>query len=203
MLLAVNRCIRVVRPAIYANSFSKKRSAAMAVCAWILPILSIIVLALATWKQPKSVAVESVTCAQLYLKNFTSNLVYLIMSIINITVPSIVIAACYIKIYQAIRHHNTAAAPSSQGGHSAYGVDESKVTRMLTVVVVGFYLCWLPQLITHVLLALAVIGQTVLKYWTFYYAAPLLASSVLNPMICGTMSQSFINEFLKILRRQP
>ena len=153
--------------------------------------------------QPTTVTSKSANCFKLFLKTYTSNPVYLLICIIFIAVPSIVIVMCYIKIYQIIRHHNTATAPSSQGGHSDYGVEESRVTRMLTVVVVGFYLCWLPQHITAILLALALIGQTAFRYSTFYFDVPFLASSVINPMVYGTVSQSFRNEFLKILRRQP
>ena len=201
--LTINRYVRVVRPELYAHIFSKKRSVAMVVCVCIVAIAVNTVLAVVMRMQPPTVASKSANCFKLFLKNYTSNPVYLFICIIFIAFPSIVIVMCYIKIYQTIRHHNTAAAPSSQGGHSAYGVEESKVTRMLTVVVVGFYLCWLPQLITAILQALDVIGETAFRYSTFYFNVPFLASSVLNPMVYGTMSQSFRNEFWKILRRQP
>ena len=91
------------------------------------------------------------------------------ISIIFIAVPSITVVACYIKIYQTIRQHNTAAAPSSQQRLSSYGVEEAKITRMLTVVVVGFYLCWLPSLISNLSLALDLLGVTDIKYWNFYH----------------------------------
>ena len=109
-----------------------------------------------------------------------------IIPLISIAVSGVIIVACYIKIYQTIRQHNTAAAPSSQWEHSSYEVEEAKITRMLTVVVVRFYLCWL-----HI------------KYGSVFYFLPLFVSSVIYPVVYGTMSQSFRNEFLKILRRQP
>ena len=203
VLLAINRYIRVVQPALYVNIFSKKRSVRMVVCVWIVAIpLTTVVLVISMRKKTQTVDVESTRCIYFLLNDILSK-INLVIYIITIAVPSIIIVACYIKIYQTIRHHNTAAAPSSQGGHSDYGVEESKVTRMLTVVVVGFYLCWLPQVFTAILLALALIGQIALRYSIFYFNVPFLASSVLNPMVYGTMSQSFRNEFWKILRHQP
>ena len=208
MLLAINRYFRVVRPALYTNIFSKKRSIAMAVCAWLTKTAITVVLDLTTREQPGKLSDESVkSCYQLRKKTGGSSKLYFhitvqILSMIYIAVPSVTIVACYMKIYKTIRQHNTAAAPSSQGGHSSYGVEEAKITRMLTVVVVGFYLCWLPLLISSILLAVDLFGETAFKYWNFFYTLPVFTSSVINPMVYGAMSQSFRNEFLKILRRQ-
>ena len=206
MLLAFNRYFRVVQPALYANIFSKKRSVAMAVCAWIKAIAIVVVLSLATGKQPQKLPVEPLTtkCVQLPPGTDSSKLFYnYIIPIIHIVVSGLTIVACYIKIYQTIRQHNTAAAQSSQGGQSSYGVEEAKITRMLTVVVVAFYLCWLPPFIGSILLALDLLEETAIKYWNFYFTFPIFTSSVINPMVYATMSQSFRNEFMKILRRHP
>ena len=204
MLLAINRYFRVVQPALYKKMFSKKRSVAMAVCVWVVTIARITAVAFAARKQPqKDNTIESVSSCVKIMRESNLPKLYGVMAIIFTVVPSVTVVACYIKIYQTIRQHNTAAAPSSQGGHSSYGVEEAKITRMLTVVMVGFYLCWLPPLISSILLDQDLIGETAFKYWNFYFTFPLLAGSVINPMVYGTMCQSFRNEFMKILRYQP
>ena len=154
-------------------------------------------------KQPRKLTVEPVAPCVQFLQSMFLSKNYGSLPIVSIAVPSVTIVVCYIKIYQTIRQHNAASAPSSQGGHSSYGVEEAKITRMLTVVVVGFYLCWLPPLINITLLSLALLGETAMNYGNFSFFVPLFASSVINPMVYGTMSQSFRKEFLKILRRQP
>ena len=165
MLLAINRYFRVVQPALYTKIFSKKRSVAMAVCVWLVTIARITAVAFAARKQPqKDNTIESVSSCVKIMRESNLPKLYGIMAIIFIVVPSVTVVACYIKIYQTIRHHNTAAAPSSQGGHSYYGVEEAKITRMLTVVVVGFYLCWLPPLISSIFLDQDLIGETTFKY---------------------------------------
>ena len=203
-LLAVNRYFRVVRPALYPSIFSKKRSAAMAVCVWVVTIAMITAIGFVTSKQPQKVTIikSVVSCIQ-FVQQTSSSKVPFDISIINIAVPSITVMTCYIKIFQTIRQHNTASAPSSQGGHSSYGVEEAKITRMLTVVMVGFYLCWLPPLISYISPALGLFGETAIKYCNFYHTFPFYASSATNPMAYATMSHSFRNEFLKIFRFEP
>ena len=204
MLLAVNRYFRVVRPALYPSIFFKKRSVAMAVCAWVVTIAQFTVVFFATTKQRQNfTTIESVVSCIQFVQTTVSSKLHFVTSVIYIVVPSLIIVACYIKIYQTIRQHNNAAAPSSEGVHSSYGVEEAKITRMLTVAVVGFYLCWLPLLLCNTLLSLDLLGENAFKYQNFYHTFPLFASSATNPMVYGTMSQSFRNEFLKILRRQP
>ena len=203
MLLAINRYFCVVRPALYANIFSKKRSVAMAVSVWVVTIAVVTVVYFPTGKQPRKLTVEPVAPCVQFLQSMFLSKIYGSLPIVSIAVPSVTIVVCYIKIYQTIRQHNAASAPSSQGGHSSYGVEEAKITRMLTVVVVGFYLCWLPPLINITLLSLALLGETAMNYGNFSFFVPLFASSVINPMVYGTMSQSFRKEVLKILRRQP
>ena len=157
-----------------------------------------------TSKQPQKVTIikSVVSCIQ-FVQQTSSSKVPFAISIINIAVPSITVMTCYTKIFQTIRQHNTASAPSSQGGHSSYGVEEAKITRMLTVVMVGFYLCWLPPLISYISPALGLFGETAIKYRNFYHTFPFYASSATNPMAYATMSHSFRNEFLKIFRFEP
>ena len=175
----------------------------MTVYVWVVTIAMTIVLDFATRKQFQGFIVEQTPPCVKFLGNNVLSKLYGIIPIIFIAVPSTTIVACYIEIYQTIRQHNTAAAPSSQGGHSSYGVEEAKITRMLTVVVVGFYLCWLPPLTSIILLDVGLIGETTIKYWYLYFLFPFYASSVINPIVYGAMSQSFRNEFLKIFRRHP
>ena len=203
MLLAVNRYFRVVRPAIYPSIFSKKRSVAMAVCVCVVTIALVTVVGFVTRNKPqKCNTIDSVASCIQFVQTTGSSKLYFVLSNIYIVVPSLTIVACYIKIYQTIRRHNTAAAPSSQRGHSSYGVEEAKITRMLTVVVVAFYLCWLPPLISYILLALGLSEGILINYWNFFHTFPVFASGCINPMVYVTMSHSFRNKFMKILRRQ-
>ena len=150
MLLAINRYYRVVRPVLYANIFSKKRAVTMIIGVWVVTIVLVTVDDFAIRKHPQKLTVKPVASCVQFLQSTGLSIFYFVIAVIYLVVPSITIVACYTKIYQTIRQHNTAAVPSSQGGRSSYGMEEAKITRMLTVVVIGFYLCWLPLLISSI-----------------------------------------------------
>ena len=73
------------------------------------------------------------------------------------------------------------------------------MTRLLTVVVVCFYFCWLPVYVSSVMMYLK-LGERLYKYRNFYYLFPVFASSAVNPIVYGVMNQRFRKEFVKIIR---
>ena len=200
MLLAINRVVSVVRPEKYTNMFSKKRSIAIAASAWIVTLVTVTIESFLFGLQfQNNITVVPNLCIPLISSPGVS-VVITVLQNAYIAVPSLVVAVCYVKIYRTIRQHNTAAAPPSQGAHSAYGVEEAKITRILTIIVVGFYLCWLPMFVTNFLNFFDAIGIGSIKFYNFYTTMPLFASSAVNPIIYATLSNSFRSEFRKILR---
>ena len=200
MLLTINRYFCVVRPSMYTSIFSKKRSIAMAACAWVITAVTAIGL-FTTEIHFKTFAVQPATCYW-FFTNAIAFILFRMIQIVYMSVTSVVIVVCYVKIHHTIWQHNIACASSLQGRHSvAYGVEEAKITRTLSVVVVAFYICWVPVLVTTILRTLNALGPTAIKYYNFYSSFPLFACSVINPVIYATTSRPFRNEFLRILRR--
>ena len=199
MLIAVNRFLHITRPALFHKVYSKKYTVLMAISAWILPIVLMTGRSLASTRRFQTFAVQPTQCFQVFPD--TSQLINLtVIQNALIAIPSLVIVICYVKIYQAIRHHNTAIDKSSQEGHSAYGVEEARITRIMALVVVGFYLCWLPVFISNILRVSNTLSDFFIKFSTFCFLFPVFTGSVINPVIYATMSQPFRKEFLKILR---
>ena len=200
MLLAINRVVCVVRPEKYTNMFSKKRSIAIAASAWIVTLVTVTIESFLFGLQFQN---NSTVVPALCIPVISSPSVSVVITVTQnayIAVPSLVVAVCYVKIYRTIRQHNTAAAPPPQGAHSAYGVEEAKITRLLTIIVVGFYICWMPVFVTNFMDFFDAIGIGGIKFYNFYITLPLFASSAVNPIIYATLSNSFRNEFRKILR---
>ena len=198
LVLAVNRYVRVVRPAQHKIIFSKKRSVTIIVCAWSVTIVMSVCSFLINKTQRQTFATQPASCFQFFSDNRPSK-INNSAGFTYIVLPGLVIVLCYVKIFRTIRRHNTAATPSAQGGHSAYGVEEAKMTKILTFLVVGFYFCWLPVLAFTVLVMANATGEAVFKYFNFYYTFPIFASSVINPIVYAILNRSFRNEFLKIL----
>ena len=191
MLLAINRYFRVVRPAMYRTIYSRKSLAVMATTAWLLPAVIVCVgwtiLALEFRPNPANPSIILIAFSSTSVK-----ISYHILCSSSIAIASLVVTSCYVKIY---RHHNTAAAPSSQEGHSSYGAEEAKITRILTILLIEFCLCYLPPFVTAILAFLTLILENSVKYWNFCFTFPVFASSGINPLIYATMSRPFRREF--------
>ena len=147
MLLAINRYFRVVRPNLYHNIYSKKSSTFMVVTAWILTTLVINVGYHLVGVQFHISRFNPISPVAVF-PNRNASIYYNVIRDISITFPSLIVIVCYSKIYQTIRQHNSAAAPPPQEEHSPYGVEEAKMTRLLTVVVVCFYFCWISVFVS-------------------------------------------------------
>ena len=197
MMLAINRYFRVVRPELYGNIYSKKSSALMSIAAWIIGLL-VAVSFLAAKLRYENIRSHP-TVHQLIFSSRISFIYVTTVSGFLIIIPCLVVAVCYVKIYKTIRFHNTATAPSSQNDNSPYGVQEARITRLLTVVVVGFYLCLFPRYITIILEGLKLLPLGVSRYIVFMRTFPLFTSSVINPIFYGVMNPSFRLEFVKIV----
>ena len=203
MLLAVNRYFRVGQPNLYAVVFSTKRSIIMAVSAWIITIAITSLNAIVSELQFKTTTALPNSCMQVY-PSYTVSMFSITLQSIYIVIPSFIIILCYVKIYKTIRRHNKRSPSALQRRRtSAYGVEETKITQVLTVVVVGFYTCWLPVLVTNILNYSDIIGKAESKYTHFFITFPMFASCIINPIIYATMSQVFRREFLNIFRGFP
>ena len=198
MLLAINRFVRVTRPVLYPRIYSKKRSIVTIGCTWVVSIVVVVVLFFVTGIQFRT-SINQPTFCLWYFSDTSGSITVTVVRSLYISVCSLVVIVCYIKIYRVIRQHNISVAPSTQGGNSVLGVEEAKMTRILTAVVVGFYLCYMPVLVSNILSVSGVVADTN-KYFNFYFTFPFFASSVINPVIYATMSQPWRKEFLELLR---
>ena len=199
-LLAINRYFRVVRPQMYRNIYSKKSSAMMAVVTWVVTLVLFGSFPLLGFRY--EVSESNPTIDKINFANAVSYIyIYAIfLAILYRILPVLVIAICYVKIYKTIRQHNTASAPSTQEGNSPYGVQEAKITGLLTAVVVGFCLCWFPAYIVTILDIFKLVPSAVFRYKVFIREFPIFTNSVINPIIYGFLNQSFRSQFFKIVR---
>ena len=198
MLLAVNRYLRVTRPALCSGIYSKRNAVLTAVSAWIVTIVPTIAVFSTSVIQFETYAIQPTQCFKFYPnRSSLASATVLFNSVI--VVSGLAIVVCYVKVWRTIHQHNNAITISSQGRHRAFGVEEAKVTKILTVIVVGFYVCWLPVFICNILRVFDATAESVIKFWHICYQFPLFAASVINPVIYATMSQPFRKEFLKIL----
>lgn len=190
-LMAVNRYFKIVKPVGYPTFFTKR---------------SVIVFIFLTW-----------TCGIIFgvLSLLMSDWLFQYLEPIGICIPHGVplvllvsfiictgtIILCYRRIFIDIRQHHTSIAPSLQGsqhgGHLGANVEEIKITKKLSVVVVSLFSCYVLAAIlgcvyyfTGNRFSLLLFTGGVLRY----------LSSALNPLIYGFSNRFIKHEFLKILR---
>ena len=165
MLLAINRYFRVISITWYSYIYSKKCSTVMAVTAWIVSIVIVVVgfLIFGIHFQPYRV---NPTIVLLVFPSTTAMKFYVPAFGLIVCVASLVIIACYVKIYRAIRQHKTVGVQASQEGHTSYGhgMKEEKITRILTFVLIGFGLCCIITFIAGVLNSLNLIKGSSHKF---------------------------------------
>ena len=200
MLLAINRYMRIIKPDLYPTIYTKKRSIVMAVSAWIVTIAVVVMKSVIAGLRFQTFTILPTFCIHI-VTNPDVSIAITVVDNIYIVAPLIAIVACYLRISQTVHNHNTAVTP--QVTNTGYGVEEAKMTRVLTVVVVGFCLCWLPVLVTNILSFLNLLGRNSIIYLNFYITFPLFTSIILNPIIYATMSSKFRAEFRKILQLFP
>ena len=195
MLLAINRYLHVTRAALCRLVYTKRRSLRMTVSAWTVSVVVVMVMFFISGIQFQRDSIKPSLCLWVFSKRSGPIIVRVVPNII-ITVCSLVIAVCSVKVYHTIRQHNITVSPSSEVKHSPLGVEQAKVTRILTAVVVGFYICFLPPFISNIL---RMFGYVSKLYYNFYFVFPGFTSSVINPLMYAIMSKPFRKEFRKIL----
>ncbi|XP_077593573.1 relaxin-3 receptor 1 [Stigmatopora nigra] len=138
------------------------------------------------------------TSAQLWLGLYHSQKVLL-----GFVAPLGIISACYLLLLRFVAANNDAAANSSSAKRRA------KLTKSVTIVVLSFFLCWLPnQALTvwGILIKLNVVHFTYEYYTTQVYVFPVSvclahSNSCLNPVLYCLMRREFRKALKKLFRR--
>lgn len=190
-LMAVNRYFHIVSPAKYRRYFTWKKTTIMILVVWFYCIWAPLPYLLSGHKM---VFHPSKFFCYLQIDGgpFTA-----FMVTVYIGLPTCVIFYCYLRIFRAVRSHNTNFQTTDVASH-AVNVEEIKITRTLFVIVVFFNLCWIPVLLIDIV-------DTIRGTWTFprevYVTYTFLAtiSSALNPIIYGVLNKNFQKEYRKVL----
>lgn len=197
ILLAINRYFCVVRRDSYNVIFSRQYSLAMTVAAWIVAMVGTILIYYVTPMMFRVYAIQPSICFRV-ASTTRYVLSVKIVRCVFIAVPGFVVVCCYVRIYRTIKMHNNNRKMFSKQC-SLYGVDAQKTTRILTVVVVWFYLSWSPIFLNNILTMFNLYDdEAALKYSNLHYTIPLFASSVVNPIIYAVLGTEFREEFRKI-----
>ncbi|XP_067879038.1 relaxin-3 receptor 1-like [Heterodontus francisci] len=115
-------------------------------------------------------------------------------------IPLVVISVCYLLLIKFLQHHNLSSCNSKR---------QSKVTKSTVILVLSFFLCWLPN---HIITFWGVLVKLELVHWdrayyiTQTYVHPLTiclanTNSCLNPIIYCLMRKEFRKSLKNIFWR--
>ena len=105
----------------------------------------------------------------------------------------------YYKVFRKIRAHYAQVANSGiHNENSATFAGEVKITAMLFVTVLAFFICWVPSFIIDFYEAIAgyyTLPRQLYLFNIFTYTS----SSAINPFIYGFMNRDFRGAYMRIL----
>uniref|UniRef100_UPI00398EF5CE relaxin-3 receptor 1-like n=1 Tax=Pristiophorus japonicus TaxID=55135 RepID=UPI00398EF5CE len=128
-------------------------------------------------------------CIQKFPEGPTFLALYHIQKItMGLIMPLIIISVCYLLLLNFLRRHNLNANNQKR---------QSKVTKSIMILVLTFFLCWLPN---HVITFWGVLVKLELVHWTRAY---YMAHTYVHPLtICLAYTNSCINPIIYCLRRK-
>ena len=199
-LTAFNRYMRIVKTHHYNKVFSPWKSKIWLGCLWISLALYTIISRVTKWSKFEFVPGYAV-CSVVFLTEERRIAHYCVVWSLFLVLPFSVAFYSYYKISKKIRQHKVDVAPSlelnMQNRAGRVSVQEINLCRVLSYVVAGFLLCWVPM--------------WVFIFWKRFSpdTAPrgvqlsaiflLFLSSTINPFIYAVTNRAFRKEFYNLL----
>ena len=199
-LTAFNRYMRIVKTNHYNKIFSPRKSKIWLSCVWLSLLFYLLVGRITNWFTVQFIPGFAL-CNIAFNKSENRIIHYCVVFLLYFALPFAIAFFSYYKVFLKIRQHKLDVAPSLQNtSPTATGrisVQEINVSRVLSYVVVGFLVCWIPM-------------------WAFIFwkrfspdTAPrvtqltaiflLFLSSTINPFIYAATNPAFRKEFCKLL----
>lgn len=189
-LMALNRYFRIAKPVSYVKLFTKKSVIILSVLAWICGLIfGVVILLMSDWLlqylEPIGICIP--------------HGVPLVL-LVSFMICTITIILCYRRVFKEIRQHHTRVSPSLHGGqdgHLGTNIEEVKITKNLSAVIVSFFSCYVLAAIFG-----CVYYFTGNRFPLMLFIGGVLRylSSALNPVIYGFTNRIIKHEFLNIIR---
>ena len=200
-LTAVNRYFRVVKTQIYRNYFSVKSSLFLIMSVWVFTLCDGF---LSTFVGPVIYQYDSrfFFCIGTFASKKHRLIIGVLLHLVHVFIPLVVIVACYASVFKTIRTHNANITPSFQAWRNqplaAMNAWEIRVTRLLFLVILGFFVCWIPVIIIGILSHSSVANLPAFAYELYTVLA--MTSTVINPFVYGLGNREFRREFIGIFK---
>ncbi|EDO33324.1 predicted protein, partial [Nematostella vectensis] len=189
--VAVNRFFCIVKPAKYQIRFSKGKTRIYLLIIWFNSFAGSIP-PLFFYSGGYDFQPGKAMC----LYRFESNIPYTVfLEALFIGLPLNIIAFCYLSVFREVRRTNKVftSANATRAELRAH-VQETKITKTLGAVFLGYVSCWMPVSIIDYLDAAN--GKPIYHREVYMaYMFLIYISSMINPLIYGLASRAFRREY--------
>lgn len=196
-LVSINRYFCILKTSKYPRLFSKKRTLLYICLVWANAFIGTL--------PPFFFGVGGYSFQPgkaMCLYEFEANIPFTaFIEVVYIGLPLSLIAFCYASVFKAVyRNNRVFAANGASPDTLRANVKETKVTKTLAVVFLGFASCWTPVSVIDYIDAIN--GKPVLARQVYLmYGFLVYISSMINPIIYGITSRSFRNEYKKMFKK--
>jgi len=197
-LTAIARYLKVTRPLLHRNIYSKRNICLLVAVAFVISsTFPVIVISKNAFSFHPGKYICIFDCDKVGVPMCLS-----VQGILIITCFGPIVC-CHIGIFRSVRRHNARLATSrdapSRENTENIRVDDMKVTKLLFAIVIAFAFCWSP------LIVIDSVSLWTGHYWMprgVYMTSTYLAcySSSVNPVIYGIFNKQLRREFWKIFQ---
>ncbi|XP_078361248.1 melatonin receptor type 1B-B-like [Oculina patagonica] len=198
-MISINRYVKIVRSAsLYQKIFRRGNVLKSIAISWIVAVFTVLGAFLFS-KEAFHYHPGKGLCSIKY--DLTSN-VGLYFSFFFVTGTSVTcstIVFSYYKVFRKIRAHFAQVANSSlHNNNSSAFAEEVKITTLLFITILAFFICWTPSVIVDLYESLGRF-HTLPRQVYFFNVFTFQSSHAVNPIIYGLMKREFKEGYKNIL----
>ena len=139
-----------------------------------------------------------IECKEFWPSNEASRIYTFMVLLLQLILPTLLVAACYIAIALKLRKQSKLLHKNSGNDKvKANAQRNSKINRMLVAMVVIFIGCWLPLDLYHFVVPLIPEGYEMHVFMVVHVIA--MSSIMYNPFLYGWMNENFNRHFRHIV----
>lgn len=197
-ITAINRFFCVVKPNIYRNIFTT-RNTFIAILITLL-ICTAFITGLAVGFKASFQFGPHLFCIPRFPTRDLQMSIMLTSFFFFICIPMVTMLVCYFKVYRQVKKHTKKVAPTlgrSKVWQLRQGAEEARITKVVLLVLVVFFISWIPICIvgTVFIVGVSVIPRRVHLMYDYF----LVANAASNPIVYGLGNKKFRLEYASIL----
>lgn len=190
-MISIDRCALVIKPVWCQNNRTLKKAYVACAVTWILAIIlsspSLILRNIGEF-YGKEICIQDSHVFGHNNRQRIENFIAIFRLFMSFIIPFLVIVTCYSILMNRVKSRFT---------------QNTKTMKVVLVVIIGFFVCWLPYHVAGLILALHVntseIYQSTIKSDPIFIAIAFV-NSCINPIIYVLVGQDFKSKFKKSIR---